>query len=100
MNNYKIIFAKRVEQMLLRHVEFLTRVSIPPAKQFYTEFEDVICRMKDNPFQFPTESDQNLPVGYRKAIFAKWYKAIFSVDEKIVYLDAVVDCRMDISKTI
>lgn len=84
--------------MLLRHVEFLTRVSVPAAKQFYAEFEDTIRRMKDNPFQFPTEADQNLPAGYRKAIFAKWYKAVYSVNENIVYLDAVIDCRMDTRK--
>lgn len=96
MDNYEIIFSKRIDQMLLRHVEFLTRVSVPAAKQFYLEFVEVISRMKDNPLQFPSEVDQNLPVGYRKAIFAKRYKAVFSIDEKIVYLDAVVDCRMDV----
>lgn len=95
MANYKIIFAKRVDQMLLRHIEFLSRISVPAAKQFYREFEEIVHRMKDAPLQFPPEKDQNLPVGYRKAIFAKRYKVVFSVKEDTVYLDAVVDCRMD-----
>lgn len=95
MAKYKIIFAKRVDQMLLRHVEFLSRVSVPAAKQLYREFEKIIRRLEDNPYQFSPEEDQNLPVGYRKAIFAKRYKAVFLVKESVVYLDAVVDCRMD-----
>ena len=99
MAKYKIVFAKRVDQMLMRHVEFLSRVSIPAAKQFYKEFEEIIHRMGDNPFQFPPEEDQNLPTGYRKAIFAKRYKAVFLVRDTTAYLDAVVDCRMDTRNT-
>lgn len=96
MGKYKIIFAKRVDQMLLRHMEFLSRVSIPAAKQFYNEFKDSLYRMGENPYQFPAEEDLNLPTGqYRKALFARWYKALFTVVDETIYLDAVVDCRMD-----
>jgi plasmid stabilization system protein ParE len=96
MPKYQIIFAKRVEQMVLRHTEFLARISVPAAKAFYKEFEDTLGRMKENPYQFPPEDDMNLPDGqYRKAPFAKRYKAIFTVEQETIYLDAVVDCRMD-----
>lgn len=96
MAEYRIVIAKRVDQMLLRHTEFLSRVSIPAAKTFYEEFKDVLHRLGDNPFQFPTEEDSNLSAGqYRKALFAKRYKAVFFVEDRTVYLDAVVDCRMD-----
>ena len=96
MAKYQIILAKRVDQMLLRHTEFLSRVSVPAAKAFYDEFRDVLRRLGENPLQFPLEEDSNLPEGqYHKALFAKRYKAVFSVDGRTVYLDAVVDCRMD-----
>ena len=99
MAKYRIILASRVEQMLLRHTEFLARVSVPAAKVFYREFEDTLRRMGENPYQFPLEEDLNLPKGqYHKALFAKRYKALFTVEEKTVYLDAVVDCRMDNQK--
>ena len=100
MAKYKIILAQRVDQMLLRHTEFLTRVSIPAAQRFYREFETILRKMEDNPFQFPAEEDSNLPSGrYRKALFEKWYKAVFSVSYDTIYLDAVVDCRMDNRRT-
>lgn len=96
MAKYRIVFAKRVDQMLLRHTEFLVRVSIPAAKTFYRDLNDILDRLEDNPFQFPIEEDSNLPDGqYHKALFAKRYKAVFSIDGQTVYLDAVVDCRMD-----
>ena len=48
----------------------------------------------ENPFQYPVDTDPNLPEGmYRKALFSRWYKALFIVENKTVYLDAVVDCR-------
>ena len=60
------------------------------------EFEKVLDTLEQNPFQFPPETDYDLPDGaYRKALFSKWYKAIFSVAEDTVYLDAVLDCRQD-----
>ena len=66
------------------------------AKQFYKDFGDILHRLADNPYQFPPEEDLNLPDGqYHKAIFAKWYKALFMIENQTVYLDAVVDGRMD-----
>ncbi|WP_312158937.1 hypothetical protein [Oscillibacter sp.] len=100
MAEYQIVFAKRVDQMLLRHVEFLSHVSVPAAKRFYQEFEDILHRMEENPYQFPSEEDLNLSEGqYRKALFAKWYKALFMVEGELVYLDAVVDGRMEVKRS-
>lgn len=57
------------------------------------DFEAIICRLSENPYQFPSCDDPNLADTYRKAIFAKWYKIIFSVEDDTVYVDAVVDGR-------
>ena len=96
MPKNKVIFGSRMDNMLLRHVEFLARVSVPAAKQFRDEFKKVIREIEDNPYQFPYEVDMNLPAHtYHKALFAKRYKALFIVEGKMVYLDAVVDCRQD-----
>lgn len=93
---YKVILAKGVDGMLLRHTEFISRVSISAAERFLAEFEGVVERLQVAPAQFPWDINPNLPEHvYRKASFAKWYRVVFSVDEKIqaVYLDAVVDSR-------
>jgi plasmid stabilization system protein ParE len=94
MAKYSVILSSRVEAQLLQHMEFLARVSVPAAKRFREEYARILDRLEDNPHQFPVETDPNLPAGlYRKALFAKRYKALFSIVENLVYLDAVVDCR-------
>lgn len=96
MKKFKVILARRVDGMLLKHVEFLARVSIPAAKKFRNEFGHLLQRLGENPMQFPLEEEVRLPEGaYRSALFAKRYKAIFLVEGETVYLDAVLDCRQD-----
>lgn len=94
MSKYKIIIASRVDQQLLRHIEFLAKVSIVAARNLRTEYAEVLERLEENPYQFPLETDSVLrDGGYHKAIFYKRYKAVFLIEDNIVYLDAVADCR-------
>ncbi len=93
---YTVIISRRVDMMLLKHISFLAKVSLPAAKRFRNDYSAILKRIADNPFQFPIETDLNLPEGiYRKALFSKRYKAIFMVEKNTVYLDAVVDCRQN-----
>ncbi len=100
MPKYTVITASRVDGQLVRHTGFLARVSVPAARRFRDEYAGILDRLEENPLQFPYETDPNLPDGlYRKAVFAKWYKALFIVEENCVFLDAVVDCRQSIGKS-
>lgn len=99
MAKYNILLASRVKAQLLRHTEFLARVSVPAAKRFRDAYADTLEQIEDNPYQFPVDTDLSLPEGlYRKALFAKRYKALFSVEGDTVYIDAVVDCRQDVTR--
>ena len=93
MGKFIVIFDPALDRMLLQHTEFISRVSVPAAERFLDEFEAVIQRLSENPYQFPSCDDPNLADTYRKAVFAKWYKMIFSVEGNTVYIDAVVDGR-------
>ncbi|MBQ3702196.1 MAG: type II toxin-antitoxin system RelE/ParE family toxin [Oscillospiraceae bacterium] len=94
MARYTVITASRVDSQLIRHIRFLSNVSLPVAKRFRKEYEEILDCLEENPFQYPVDTDPNLPEGmYRKALFSRWYKALFIVENKTVYLDAVVDCR-------
>ena len=96
MAEYRVVVSERADRMLVQHARFLARVSENAALRMTDAFEDVLDALESNPFQFPVETDYNLPAGrYRKALFAKWFKALFSVDGKTVYLDMVLDCRQD-----
>lgn len=99
MGKYTVIVSKRADTMLVRHARFLANVSVPAAKGLTKDFSKVLNALEDNPFQFPVETEYELPPGqYRKALFCKRYKALFSVEGDTVYLDAVLDCRQDNAK--
>ena len=91
---YDVIISKRAEEMLLVHVRFLARVSVPAAKVLRNGFKDLLESLSSNPFQFQEEVDLNLPKGkYRRAVLLRRYKILFSVKGSKVYVDAIGDCR-------
>ena len=96
MGKNQVRLHPRLSAQLTQHAEFIARVSKPAAQRFRTEFAAMLKRLADNPYQFPHYDDPNLPAElYRKAIFAKWYKVVFYVEDTDVYVDAVVDGRSD-----
>ena len=92
---YEVIVSSRAEQMLTSHILFLARVSVKAARRLRDEYAGLLDELEDNPFSFPAAEELKLPEGYRKALFGKRYQAIFCVEEDIVFLDAVLDCRKD-----
>ena len=92
---YEVIVSRRAEQMLTSHVCFLARASVKAARRLRNEYAETLDALEDNPFQFPPADDLGLSDEYRKALFGKRYQAIFCVESNTVYLDAVLDCRMD-----
>ena len=101
MDKYTVIVSQRADAMLVRHTRFLANVSISAAKGLVAEFGEVLDSLEENPFQFPVDTDYGLPEGtYRKALFGKRYKALFTVEGETVYLDAVLDCRQGNSKNL
>ncbi len=78
------------------HAEFIARVSPAAAYRMKEQFDAILARLRENPFQFPLARNPNLPAEiYRTAGFAKWYQLVFSVEGNTVYVDAVVDMRSD-----
>ena len=57
MAKYTIIISSRVDQQLIRHIEFLAKVSIKAARNLRAEYADVLDRLEDNPYQFPLDTD-------------------------------------------
>ena len=95
MSNYKLIVSRHVAGRLLAYVRFISNVSLGAAQTFVAEYESILKRIEDNPLQFQVDTSFENPYGYRRAVFAKWYKCLFKVDGSAVYVDAVVDCRQE-----
>ncbi|MBR1497457.1 MAG: type II toxin-antitoxin system RelE/ParE family toxin [Oscillospiraceae bacterium] len=96
MKRYKVVLHPRVSRQLALHAAYIARVSKSAAIRFRREFEEIIRRMEVNPMLFPPyDTAPPRKETYRKALFAVWYKAIFSVEDNTVYIDAVIDGRRD-----
>ncbi len=94
MSSYTVKVHPRLGGQLIRHAEFISNVSKPAAIRFYKEFSGILRQLSTNPYQFPLYDDPNLPPNiYRKALFAKWYKVVFYIEDDLVFVDAVVDGR-------
>ena len=99
LGKYQVRVFPHVNSQLVRHASFIANVSKSAAIRFRNAFAETLKELKDNPYQFPSCDDPNLPPDvYRKALFAKWYKVVFYVEGNTVYVDAVVDGRSDWNK--
>ena len=63
MGKYTVIVSRRADEMLIRHARFLAQVRVTAAKRMTAEFEKVLDTLEQNPFQFPPETDYDLPDG-------------------------------------
>ena len=94
MAEYTVRFHPRLSRQLEEHAAFIANVSKTAALRFLSEFEAVTKQLADNPYLYPLYDDPNLPPDtYRKALFGKWYKVVFCIEDHTVYVDAVVDGR-------
>ena len=97
MEQFKVILATRAKSQLLSHVSFLSRVSHPAAKRLRDSFGTIKSRLEDNPFQFPLDPVfAQLKLPYRSALFEGRYKVLFTVEDRNVFIDSVVDCRQNL----
>ena len=94
---YNVELSQQAERMLLRHTEFLSQVSSAAARRLVDSANKVKVKLGDNPYQFPFADEQDVPGTpremYRKCLFDKRYKALFLIDGRDVFVDAVIDCR-------
>ena len=95
-NKYTVDLSERAEEMLLRHSEFLARVSVPAARKFIAAFRTAAGGLKENPERFPFLALDGIPPKlYRKCLFLDRYELIFLICESNVSIDAIRDCRQD-----
>lgn len=93
---YLVKVSAGVRGEMLEQTAFIGRASIQAVRRYHREYQKVLRRLEENPFQFPVDLSIDLPDRtYRKALFAKWFKVIFQVKGDRVYVDHVIDCRRD-----
>ena len=61
MADYKVILSRRADNMLIKHTEFLARVSPSAARRLLADFRKVIRVLEKTPFQYPFADETDAP---------------------------------------
>lgn len=91
---YRVVVSEEAREMLLRHMKFLANVSVPASRKFLSAFKDAKAQLSAFPLSGPFDDAPALPAAiYRKCLFYGRYNILYEVEDKNVYIDAIVDCR-------
>jgi plasmid stabilization system protein ParE len=95
---YDVIITETAWEQILEHARFLANVSVPAANRLIDDFVKCCDTLAFMPERCPWLEHNDLPYQkYRKRLIGKNYMALFIINERTVYVAAVVDCRKDYS---
>ncbi|MCL2588578.1 MAG: type II toxin-antitoxin system RelE/ParE family toxin [Oscillospiraceae bacterium] len=96
MNNFVVHVSEDAKQMLNAHAAFLDQVSEAAADSLVASFFAAVNSLVAFPMRCPWYSAEYVPRNaYRYLLFEKRYALIFQVEDAMVYVDYVIDCRQD-----
>ena len=88
--------------MLVAHAKFLANVNPAAARELLAAFRKASDSIANGPMKYPYADDldaADIPREvYRKCLFCDRYKALFLVEDRTVYIDAIIDCRQENKK--
>lgn len=95
---YKVIISDKAKQMLATHMRFVAQVDKNSAKSKKRELLDAMRSLNYMPHRFPFFEESYIPSNkYHKMFVAKWYLILYQIQDDIVYVDYILDCRKDYS---
>ena len=96
ITEYTIDISDAALSMLDGHVEFLARVSKHAAGKLTDKVLEDIASLSQFPERFPIFECEFLPDNrYRKIVSAKRYLILYEINNSVVSVDYIVDCRQD-----
>ena len=95
---YKVIVSDRAKRMLGTPIRFMAQVNKEAVKTKKKELMDAMHSLGHMPQRFPFFEEQYIPANkYHKMFVAKWYLILYQIQDDIVYVDYILDCRKDYS---
>jgi mRNA-degrading endonuclease RelE of RelBE toxin-antitoxin system len=83
------------------HFEFMARVSVAAAERLLDTLIQDMHSLEINPNSCPPYDRPYLPKDkYRYKLSAKRYRIVFTVEDDIVFVDDIEDCRQDDDKSL
>lgn len=93
---FKVLVSERARQMLAGHVRFLAEKSPDAARRTKNELLQAIRSLEQMPERYPFLNAEFIPPNkYHKMFVEKWFLVLYQIQDQIVYVDHIVDCRQD-----
>ena len=93
---YEINISTYAYKKLDKHFNFLSNIDENAAKKLYNDLIKVIESLITFPNRNPFFNQQYIPINkYRYMVFKKRYRIIYYVENDIVYIENIQDCRQD-----
>ena len=98
---FSVSVEKEAILRLASHYEFLARVSKVAVKRLALSYEKALDFLKEAPESCPIYvTEKPIDVKLRYKLFGGRYRIVFTIDEQMVYVYDIQDCRQDIEKNV
>lgn len=95
---YQVIVSDKAKRMLAAHIRFLAQVSPEAAAAKKREIMEALRSLEQMPQRFPFFNEPYIvPNKYHKMFIKKWYLVLYQIQDNMVYVDYILDCRSDYS---
>lgn len=91
----KILISKNAKADLYLHHFYKQKYSKEAAKKFFEDFNSCIQSLYLFPYMYPKILNNSV---YRKILFNKKYLILYTIDNNIIYIDSIVNCKQNYIK--
>lgn len=95
---YKVIVSDKAKRLLGTHLRFMAQVNKEAAAAKKKEIMTAMLSRCQMPQRFPFFEELYItPNKYHKMFIEKWYLVLYQIQDDIVFVDYILDCRKDYS---
>ena len=95
---YRVVISDRAKEMLGKQIGFLAESDKKQAREKKTSLIKAISSLDIFPERYPFFNETYIPVNkYHKMFVSKYYLVLYQIQDDIVYVDYIVDCRSNYS---
>ena len=93
---YKVVVSDRSKRMLGTHLRFMAQVSKEAAAEKKKQLMTAMGSLSRKPQRFPFFEEPYIPQNkYHKMFVEKWYLILYQVQDDMVYVEYILDCRRE-----
>ena len=95
-DEYHVIIDPAANDRMFEHFDFLAQVNEQAANRLLDELLNDIESLETFPYINPVFNRPYLPQGkYRYKISSKRYRIVYQIENNLVFIDDIQDCRQD-----